>query len=78
MARRARITVTLVEHNDDITLHFEDAAFPPLWFTKRDRPLAHAKLKGVLDQLEIVEEVPVIGPPEFHGQAWSGWEARSA
>jgi hypothetical protein len=59
VARRAHITVTLIEHGEEITLHFEDERFPPLWFKKSERPVAYAKLKGVLDELDFVEEVPV-------------------
>ena len=75
MARRARISVVLVEVGDDITLHVDDDRVAPLWFTKRDRPVAYAKLKQVLDEMEIVEEVPVIGPTDFRGPAWAGWQA---
>jgi hypothetical protein len=58
MARRAWITFEVIESGEDITLHFEDERFPPIWFNKRHRPTAHAKLRGVLDELELVEEVP--------------------
>jgi hypothetical protein len=59
VARRARITVTLIEHGEEITLHFEEERFPPLWFKKSERPVAYAKLRGILDELDFVEEVPV-------------------
>jgi hypothetical protein len=59
VARRAHVTVTLIEHDEEITLHFEDERFPPLWFKKTERPVAYAKLKGVLDEIDFVEEVPV-------------------
>jgi hypothetical protein len=58
MARRARITFDVIERGDDITLHFEGNRFPPLWFSRRQRPAAHAKLHAVLNELEIVEELP--------------------
>ncbi len=58
MARRARLAFEVVEHGDDITLHFEGNRFPPIWFNKAQRPTAHAKLHQVLDEIEIVEEVP--------------------
>jgi len=58
MTRRAWITFNVVERGEDITLHFEDERFPPLWFKKRQRPAAHAKLKAILDELEFVEEIP--------------------
>jgi len=65
VARRARLSITVIEHGDDITIHFEDGRFPPLWFSKRDRPVAHNKLHAILDATEVVEEVPVIGALEF-------------
>jgi hypothetical protein len=65
MARRARLSVTVIEHGDDITIHFEDGRFPPLWFSRRERPVAHRKLHAILDETEVVEEVPVIGALEF-------------
>jgi hypothetical protein len=54
MVRRATIQVTLVEHGDDITMHFENDRFPPLWFDKRSRPVAHAKLRAIL--AEVADE----------------------
>jgi hypothetical protein len=48
----------VIERGDDITLHFEGNRFPPLWFSRRQRPAAHAKLHAVLNELEIVEELP--------------------
>jgi hypothetical protein len=50
--RTATIRVTLVENGDDITMHFEDDRFPPLWFNKRTRPVAHAKLRAMLTEVE--------------------------
>jgi hypothetical protein len=53
--RVARIAVTLVENGDDITIHFENDRFPPLWFNRRARPVAHAKLRGILAEVEAEE-----------------------
>jgi hypothetical protein len=58
VARRARITFDVVERGDDITLHFDGGRFPPIWFNKRQRPTAHSKLRRVLDEIQVVEEIP--------------------
>jgi hypothetical protein len=50
--RAATICVTLVEHGDDVTMHFEDDRFPPLWFNRKARPVAHAKLCAILTEME--------------------------
>ena len=50
--RMAAIGVTLIEHGDDITMHFEDDRYPPLWFNRRTRPVAYAKLRAILDEVE--------------------------
>jgi hypothetical protein len=76
MARRAWISVQLIELGDTITLHFEDEAHPPIWFSKRERPAAHAKLKQVLDEEEFVEDLPVVGPTTAPGPGRPGWEGR--
>ena len=49
--RTATIEVTLIEHGDDITMHFEHDRYPPLWFNKRTRPVAHAKLRAILAEV---------------------------
>jgi hypothetical protein len=56
--RRARLVFDVIEHGDDITRHFEGNRLPPIWFNKAQRPPAHAKLHHVLDEIEIVEELP--------------------
>jgi hypothetical protein len=76
MARRAEISVVLVEHCDEITLHFEDGRLPPLWFTKRDRPVAFSELKRALDDAPTVEDVPVIGSIRFEGPTSFAQESR--
>lgn len=58
IARRALITFEVVETGEDITLHFEENRLPPIWFNKHHRPAAHAKLHAILDELEVVEELP--------------------
>jgi hypothetical protein len=78
MARRARINVVLVEHGDEITVHFEDRRLPPLWFTNRDHPVAFSELKRALDDARTVEEIPVIGSIRFDRTASPGDESRSA
>jgi SOS response regulatory protein OraA/RecX len=55
--RRARITFEVIEEGDDISLHFDDDRFPPLWFNRHQRPAGHSKLHQTLDQLEIDEEM---------------------
>jgi len=50
--RTATIEVTLIENGDDITMHFEGDRFPPLWFNRRSRPVAHAKLRAILAEVE--------------------------
>jgi hypothetical protein len=50
--RIARIGVTLIESGDDITMHFENDQFPPLWFNRKTRPIAHAKLRAILGEME--------------------------
>ncbi len=50
--RSATIEVTLIEHGDDITVHFENDRFPPLWFNRRTRPVAYAKLRAILGEVE--------------------------
>jgi hypothetical protein len=57
MARRARITLEVIERGDDITLHFEGNRSPPIWFARHERPTGWAKLHAILDEMEIVEEV---------------------
>lgn len=59
MVRRAWITFEIVEHGDDITLHFEDERFPPIWFNKRQRPTAHAKLHQMLEEMKRIERQSV-------------------
>jgi hypothetical protein len=49
--RQATIEVTLIESGDDITMHFENDRFPPLWFNKRTRPVAYAKLRAILGEM---------------------------
>jgi hypothetical protein len=49
--RTATIHVTLVESGHDITMHFEDDRLPPLWFNKRTRPVAYAKLRAILREV---------------------------
>ena len=49
--RSATIQVTLIENGDDITMHFDHDRFPPLWFNKRARPVAHAKLRAILSEV---------------------------
>jgi hypothetical protein len=56
--RRAQIAFDVVEQGDSITLHADRDRWPPLWFNKRERPVAYAKLKHMLDDLEVVEELP--------------------
>jgi hypothetical protein len=56
--RRAQLTFDVVESGDDITLHFEDDRFPPLWFNKHHRTAGWTKLHSVLDEFEVVEEIP--------------------
>lgn len=58
MARRARITFEVIERGDMISLHFEAERLPPIWFNKHERPVGYAKLHAILDELEIVEEIP--------------------
>jgi hypothetical protein len=53
--RVAKIAVTLIENGDDITMHFDHDRFPPLWFNKRTRPVAHAKLRAILAEVEADE-----------------------
>jgi hypothetical protein len=57
VGRRAAINVTLVEHDDDITMHF-DASPASICVNMWERPNAYAKLRSILDDLEIVEELP--------------------
>jgi hypothetical protein len=54
--RSATIQVTLIEHGDDITMHFEGDRFPPLWFNRRTRPVAFAKLRAILGEVEAERE----------------------
>jgi len=56
--RTATIEVTLIENGDDITMHFEDDRFPPLWFNRRARPVAHAKLRAILAEVEAEDAEP--------------------
>lgn len=58
MVRRARITFEVIEQGDDITMHFDDERFPPIWFNKKQRPAAHSKLKRILDSIDVVEVIP--------------------
>jgi hypothetical protein len=44
--------VTLIENGDDIAMHFEDDRFPPLWFNRKARPVAYAKLRAILGEVE--------------------------
>jgi hypothetical protein len=53
--RVTRIAVTLIESGDDITMHFENDRFPPLWFNRKTRPVAHAKLRAILAEIEADE-----------------------
>jgi len=53
--RVARIAVTLIQSGDDITMHFENDRFPPLWFNRKTRPVAHAKLRAILVEVEADE-----------------------
>ncbi|MGZ4151174.1 MAG: hypothetical protein ACXVP3_01880 [Actinomycetota bacterium] len=50
--RAATIHVRLIENGDDITMHFEDDRFPPLWFNRKTRPVAHAKLRAILTEMQ--------------------------
>jgi hypothetical protein len=53
--RVAKIGVTLIEKDDDITIHFEDDRYPPLWFNRKTRPVAHAKLRAIMDEVAADE-----------------------
>jgi hypothetical protein len=53
--RVTRMAVTLIESGDDITMHFENDRFPPLWFNRKTRPVAHAKLRAILAEIEADE-----------------------
>jgi hypothetical protein len=50
--RAATIPVRLIENGDAITMHFEDDRFPPLWFNSKTRPVAHAKLRAILTEMQ--------------------------
>jgi hypothetical protein len=56
VGRRARVSVLLVEHADDITLHFDELPGKSICVNMWERPNAYAKLRTILDEIEIVEE----------------------
>ncbi len=60
MTRRAEVTFQVVEQGDTISLHFEEDRLPPLWFNKRERPVAYSKLRHMLDEIGIVEDLPTV------------------
>jgi hypothetical protein len=75
MARRARVSITLVEHGDDITLHFDGGRVPPIWFSRRADPRGYWVVRDVLDDSDSVEDVPVIGA---FAPTWQEQPRRSA
>jgi hypothetical protein len=63
----------VVERGDDITLHFLKAtAFRPCCSTS-DNGRAHAKLHAVLDEPEIVDDIPKRGQLGFRKDV-PGWQ----
>jgi hypothetical protein len=48
---------------------------PALWFAKRERPVAHAKLRRVLDEQKLVEEILIVEKLSLRGADQAGYRA---